>query len=66
MLSESDSRLYTNFEFCEEKNHKRFKSILIWKAKQLMLIKKNTKKSLHFLEDSSSGEQVGDIGQLSV
>jgi hypothetical protein len=36
-LGESDSKLYTNFEFCEEKNKKQLKNILIYKAKQFML-----------------------------
>ena len=27
MLSESDSSLYINFQFCEEKNHKHFKNM---------------------------------------
>ena len=39
VTSKKDSNLYTNFEFCEEKNH-RFKiHILIYKAKQLMMTK---------------------------
>ena len=39
MFSESDSKLYTNFEFCEEENHTRFKNNLIYKAKQIMMTK---------------------------
>ena len=39
-LSESDSILCTNFEFCEEKKHRHFKNILIYKAKQFMMTKK--------------------------
>jgi hypothetical protein len=31
-LSESDSNPYTNFEFCEGKNHKHLKNTLIYKA----------------------------------
>ena len=38
-LSESVSKLYTNFEFCEGKNHKHLKNTLIYKAKQFMLTK---------------------------
>ena len=45
-LSESDSTLYTKFEFCEGKNHKHLekknqksKNTLIYKAKQCMLLK---------------------------
>ena len=36
-LSESDSKLYTNFNFCEGKNHKQLKNTLIYKAKQFVL-----------------------------
>jgi hypothetical protein len=43
VLSESDSKLYTNLEWCEEKNHRHIKRILIYKAKQYMM-KKNPKK----------------------
>ena len=32
-LSESDSKLYTNFEFSKGKNHKHFKNTLIYKVK---------------------------------
>ena len=31
--SESDSKLYTNSGFCEEKNHEHLKHILIYKTK---------------------------------
>ena len=37
VFSESGLKLYTNFEFCEEKNHKHLKDILIYKAKQFIL-----------------------------
>ena len=43
-LSESDSKQFTNFEFCEKKNHKHFKNTLIYKAKNFMLTKKISKK----------------------
>jgi hypothetical protein len=36
-LSESDSKLYTNFEFCEGKNHRHLKNTLIYKTKEFML-----------------------------
>ena len=39
MLSESDSKLYTAFKFCEETNHKHFKNMLIYKNKQFMMTK---------------------------
>ena len=39
-LSESDSKLYTNLDCCEEKNHKHSKNMLMYKAKQFFLTKK--------------------------
>jgi hypothetical protein len=67
MFSENDSKLYTNFEFCEEKKHRHLKkTILIYKAKQMTMTKKDSKESLHILEDGSSGVQVGDIEQVNV
>ena len=52
-LSESDLKLYTNFEFYEIKIHKNLKNILIYKAEQYMLtIFYN---NLHILENSASG-----------
>ena len=48
VFNESDSKLSTNFEFCEEKNHGHFKNILIYKAKQIMMTKKIQKKSIYF------------------
>ena len=38
--SESDSNLYTNFEFCDEKIHRHSKNILIYKPKQFVIVKK--------------------------
>ena len=32
VFSESDSKLYTNFEACEEKNLRHLKNILIYKS----------------------------------
>ena len=66
MLSESDSILCINFEFCEEKNHRHFKIILIYKAKQFMMTKTNPVKVYIYLEDGASGVQVGDIEQVIV
>ena len=60
VLSESDSMLCINFEFCEERSHKIFKRILIHKAKQFMTTF-FFKRSLHILGDIASGVQVGDI-----
>ena len=56
VFNESGSKLYTNFEFCEEKNHRHFKNVLIYKSKQ----------SSHILEDSVSVVQVGDIEQVTI
>ena len=64
VLSESDSKLYTHFEFCEKKNHKHWKNILMYKAKQFM--KNKPQESLHILEDGASGVQVDDIEQENV
>ena len=38
-LSESDPKLYTNFEFYEVEVHKHLENILIYKAKQFMFTK---------------------------
>ena len=62
-LSETNSKLYTNFEFCEGKNHKHFKNTLIYKAKQKILTKK-FKKNLHILKDGASGVQVSGTKQI--
>ena len=65
-INESDSKLYTNFELCEEINHKHLKNTLIYKAKQFMLPKKKFKKSLYILEDTASSVQVDILNtQLS-
>ena len=40
--------------------------ILIFKAKQLMMTKNNSKKSLHTLEDCANGVQVGDIEEVTI
>ena len=52
-LNESDSKLYIDFGFCEGKNHKHLKNILIYKANHLMLTF-FFEKSLHILENESS------------
>ena len=57
-LSESDLKLYNNFESCLRKNHRHFKNTLINKAKQFMLIK-IINPSLPILEDGASCVQVG-------
>ena len=55
--SESDSKLYTNFELCEKKNHEDLKSTLIYKAKQFMLDVSFPNKSVYIV-DGTSGVQV--------
>ena len=55
VLSESDSTLYTNFEYCEEKNLRNLKTINL--QNQAIYDDKNP----HILEDGASGVQVGDI-----
>ena len=61
VFNESDSKLYTNIEFCEEGNHRHFKNILIYNDDT-----KVSKESLHILEDGASGVQVGDIEQVTI
>ena len=46
VLSESDSKLCTNFKFCEEENHK----ILIYKAKAIYDEIYSSKNILHSLD----------------
>ena len=65
-LSESDLKLYTNFDFFEENYCKQFKNTMIHKAKKYMLTESSKNKSLHILEHSASGVQVGDIEQVIV
>ena len=47
-LSESDSKLYTNFEFFEGNNYKHLKNTLIYKAKQFMLTIIFSRRSIYF------------------
>jgi hypothetical protein len=65
-LSESDPKLYTNFEFYETEIFKHFKSIWIYKAKRFMFTKNNFKQHICILEDGASGEQVGEIEMIIV
>ena len=44
VFNENDSKLYTNFEFCEEKNDRHLKYILIYKAKQIVMTKEISRK----------------------
>ena len=66
MLSESDSILYNNFEFCEGKNHRHCKKHINLQSQAVYDDKKNSKKNLHILENGASGVQVGDIEQMTV
>lgn len=51
-LSEIDLKLYIDFEFCAENNSLAFKNILMCRDEQSMM-KNNSKKSLHILEDGA-------------
>ena len=64
--SESDPKLYTNFEFYEIEIHKHLENIWIYKAKQFMFTKNNFKQRISIVEDGASGEQVGDIEKIIV
>ena len=61
-LSESDSKLYNNFELCEGKNHKHSETILIHKAK-IFFNKLFLKISLHVIEDNASSVQVNILNK---
>ena len=66
VFSESDSKLYTKFEFCDEKNHRHLEKHINLQSYVNHDDQKNSKKSLHILEDSTSGVQVDDIAQVIV
>jgi hypothetical protein len=65
-LSESDPKLYTNFEFHEIKIHRHLENIWIYKAERFMFTKNNFKQRICILQDGASGEQVGDIEKIIV
>jgi len=67
-LSESDPKLYTNFEFHEIEIHRLLENIWIYKAKRFMFTKFNFKQRICILQDGASGEQVGmgDIEKIIV
>ena len=65
-LSESDPKLYTNFEFHEIEIHKRLENIQIYNTKQFIFTKNNSKQRTSILEDGASGEKVGDIEKIIV
>ena len=44
---DSESKLYTNFEFCEGKNHKHLKNTTDLQRQAIYVDKKNLKKNLH-------------------
>ena len=62
VLSESDPKLHTNFEFYEIKIININKTYD--KAKQFMFTKNNYKQRISILVDGASGEQVGDIERI--
>ena len=64
-MSKNDSKLYTDFEFCEGKNINIQKHIDI-QNHVIYVDKFFFKKSLHILEDGASGVQVYDIKHGSV
>ena len=60
-LSESDPKLYTNFGINKIETHRHLENIWMYKAKQFMFQKNNSKQRISLLEDNASGEKVGDI-----
>jgi hypothetical protein len=60
VLSESVSKLYTNFEFCEWKNHKHLKTHRSTKPSNICW-PIYFKKSLHILKDDASSVQVDGL-----
>ena len=65
VLSESDSKLCTNFEICEGKTMNISNSVNL-QSQAIYDDQKNSNRSLHILEDGASGVQVGDIEQVIV
>ena len=66
MLSELDSILCTNFEFCKEKKLKNI-SKTYWSTKPSNLEwPKNSNKTRHILEDCANGVQVGDVDHVTL
>ena len=49
VFNEDYSKLYTNFELYEEKNLRHSKNIMVYKAKQIMMTWKNSKKKSIYL-----------------
>jgi hypothetical protein len=65
VLSESDSKLYSNFELCEEKILDTSRNIGL-QSQAIYDDKNNSKKSLHILKDTASGVHVGGIEQATL
>ena len=65
-LSESDPKLYKNFEFYEIEIFKHLENMWIYIAKQFMSTKNNLKQCISIVQDGASGEQVGDIEKIIV
>ena len=63
--SESISKQYNDFVFCQEKFIDNKKNIDL-QSQAIPWWQKKSKKSLHILEDSASGVQVGDVEQVIV
>ena len=53
-LSESDSKLLTNFKFCEWKKLKHLKKHIDLQSRAIFFDKNNFKKNLHILVDGAS------------
>ena len=64
-LSESDPKLYTNFEVYKIEIHKHLESIWIYKAKQYLFTKK-IKQHICIIEDGASDKKVGDTEKIIV
>ena len=66
VFNESDSKLYINFEYYEEKKSYTFLKHIDLQSQANHDDKNNSKKSSHILDDSPSGVQVGDFEQVIV
>ena len=60
----SDSKLYINLKFCEEKSHKYIRNVLIYEANQSMSAYNIVLKMSTYVKDTASGVQVDDFEQV--
>jgi len=60
-LSERDSKIYINFEFCERKNHKIFEKHIDLQSQAIYVENFYFKKNLHIFEDVASSVQVDTL-----